>query len=479
MSLKIFLSHAWNDKDIAPFKAIEGELTESGYEVWVDKHQIDFGESITTHVEQGIRNADVVLVLWSRNAHASEAVQAEIEAATRLKKPLIACKVSDYEPGELECFRDRKYFSFDGPKLSVGLLHLSQYLARLRIKGSAAMQAHEGLQAQTAALNKMLAEMDDWAFRKEKGATGNAASSVYIARMLELGKNLVQTSDSGPEEKQRMLNFFDRVREISDKYPDPSQDALKCGKIAEAIDNADPHGQSRLLQGFKAILGQVPSTAQPKAPPVLQKPLLIQQIENHIRSVQQLPGSSQMLHQQLSRLVPPAEAAQAEAALNSMIEAVPQLLMAIAEAGDQAQVGHLLAPILQTAAGYFLQPQDLIPDHMGTLGLIDDTYLVHAFLYQINAEFAAQTGRPLVAVNIEQALQLMRAVLGPVISMQLDQAVLQSVQAVLQQAYAQQLAQWQQANGMSAVQPDPEQWSWGGTTEDEMARLSAKIGLSL
>jgi hypothetical protein len=146
-------------------------------------------------------------------------------------------------------------------------------------------------------------------------------------------------------------------------------------------------------------------------------------------------------------------------------------------AAQQGGVAHLVGPLIQQVAQYFLSEQDLIPDRSGTLGLLDDAYLAHAFLHQVNVAYAASTGHPLLPFDAAPAIQVLRALLGPQVSLQLDQWVTDGVGQAVAQSRFQQLQQWNgqfQGGGSRTGGPG----SWGGCWEDEMARMGAEMGIS-
>lgn len=161
----------------------------------MDKRGIEFGEEITPKLDAAIADSDLVLVLWSENAHRSKAVCHEIDTTVRLGKRLVPCKITDYDPGVYAALRDRKYLRFDA-QMDFGLLHLSQLMARLESAKNPALRDHAELQDQIAALNEALTEVEDSIARREKGVSGNAASGTYIHAMLEAGKKLIATSQA-------------------------------------------------------------------------------------------------------------------------------------------------------------------------------------------------------------------------------------------------------------------------------------------
>jgi len=242
MSLTILLSHAWQDKDLVTFKVIENTLRGDGYTVWVDKWEIEFGEKITPKLDEAIAASDVVLSLWSKNCGESPTCRHEIAAALNAGKPLVPCRLDEHDPAEHPDLKDRKYLDFrDSPELA--LLHLGQFLIRLRNRRHPAFQEHGDLQKQIAALNAALAEVEDSVYRRRMGISGNQASGAYIQSMLEAGKTLMENSaGTPPEEKTRIVEFMCRLQEIAFDHPDPQDDTLKKAKMRAAIDKVDPEG---------------------------------------------------------------------------------------------------------------------------------------------------------------------------------------------------------------------------------------------
>lgn len=82
--LKVFLSHANEDKKIV--RRISRDLTQSGIEVWIDETSIKPGQSIGRQLEDGLAEADYLLVLLSTSAISSKWVRREWEAKLHLSK---------------------------------------------------------------------------------------------------------------------------------------------------------------------------------------------------------------------------------------------------------------------------------------------------------------------------------------------------------------------------------------------------------
>ena len=76
--MQVFLSHNANDK--ADARLLATALVERGVSVWFDEWSIRPGESITAGIEAGLEGADVLVVVWSVNAAASNWVSSELRA---------------------------------------------------------------------------------------------------------------------------------------------------------------------------------------------------------------------------------------------------------------------------------------------------------------------------------------------------------------------------------------------------------------
>ena len=81
------------------------------------------------------------------------------------------------------------------------------------------------------------------------------------------------------------------------------------------------------------------------------------------------------------------------------IEHAPALMMVIEEAAARNGVLADVQPILSATENYFLMPDDIIPDHYGLVGLLDDAYLTHSLMEAISDQYKLQSGRSLLPVE--------------------------------------------------------------------------------
>lgn len=206
-------------------------------------------------------------------------------------------------------------------------------------------------------------------------------------------------------------------------------------------------------------------------------------------------------------------------ALGEYVARVPALIEAASAGAAATDQTARLNPVLHIACRVFLMEDDLIPASEGLYGLIDNAYLTVGVLEAASAEHAARTGKPLFDLNLSAANAGVRELLGPEQAAALD-ARLEEIKdheafrtAVKYAAIAAGVAVAAILLG-SALNSHPEAGrliargaarkfaggiggpdaaagavsdaasgvtggpgSWGACTEDEIARLTAEIGL--
>jgi len=134
--------------------------------------------------------------------------------------------------------------------------------------------------------------------------------------------------------------------------------------------------------------------------------------------------------------------AQQEDTLNfvkAYISETPDVIDAAFHAADQAGKLGELQPIFDTSFNYWAEQQDYIPDTLGLIGLTDDAYLTRMFMESISSLHAAQTGQPLLSIDLGPANRVMRGLIGEPIATSLDAAVGQTIAGQMIQAGLKQL----------------------------------------
>lgn len=178
---------------------------------------------------------------------------------------------------------------------------------------------------------------------------------------------------------------------------------------------------------------------------------LIQRAHQHEASTGQL---ARQLDSQLERLHPsirlPVEDAQGvlERFVAAYIEQVPELLEAADAVAREAGISAQIKPVLKIAEEYFLQPPALLDGHDGLDGLLDEAYLAHRLVEEMNDRYIGQFGQALIPMDTTVANLIAHQLIGEEFANQLDDAVHQTVEGLLNpsrfdpqllQAYREQL----------------------------------------
>lgn len=152
------------------------------------------------------------------------------------------------------------------------------------------------------------------------------------------------------------------------------------------------------------------------------------------------------------------------------IEHAPALMMIIEEAAATTGAQPDVQPILDATEDYFLAPGDVIPDHYGLVGLLDDAYLTHTLMEAISDRFKSQTGKSLLPIEAHEINTFIRRLIGePFVSM-LDEHVSTTLDGLSgEKNINRMLAVLAQMN-LSSL-PDP---IWGNAPVAEIA--GARIG---
>ncbi|MEC0090602.1 TIR domain-containing protein [Paenibacillus macquariensis] len=76
--MKIFISYSHEDIGIA--EKIVNHLKQAGHDIWIDKWKIEVGDNIINKINEGINNADAIIIIFSKNSLNSKWVLREFSA---------------------------------------------------------------------------------------------------------------------------------------------------------------------------------------------------------------------------------------------------------------------------------------------------------------------------------------------------------------------------------------------------------------
>ena len=117
--------------------------------------------------------------------------------------------------------------------------------------------------------------------------------------------------------------------------------------------------------------------------------------------------------------------------IDGYIRQVPDMLEAAQRVAEQADMRSQLRPVLKVAEAFFLQPPDLPADHSGMLALLDEAYLAHLLIEEVNDRYAAHGGGSLLPLDTTRANLIAHHLLGEPFANELDALVLRAVDGLL------------------------------------------------
>lgn len=150
--------------------------------------------------------------------------------------------------------------------------------------------------------------------------------------------------------------------------------------------------------------------------------------------------------------------------ISEYIEHALALMNLIEDAAANSGVQHDVQPILDATEDYFLTADDVIPDHLGLVGLVDDAYLTHKLMQAISDRYRSQSGESLLPLEPHDDNAFVRRLIGEPFVTILDDHVAATLDSLTVQQNIKRiliaLGQMKLSSG-----PDP---IWGNTRTTEI-----------
>ena len=193
------------------------------------------------------------------------------------------------------------------------------------------------------------------------------------------------------------------------------------------------------------------------------------------------PRSVMDLHKLLSEFAERAGAnpdektlAQGSYFICNYIEQVPYLLTVAWTSTKNVGLETEFKHILEMVESYWVEDDDVIPDNLGIIGLLDDAYCSLSSMQTLSDLYRMQSGKHLFPDDLTAANKIMRKIIGEPFATELDEIVSQAVAAArVREAVA------------SLASPEKQQlldsqatiWNHGPVSESSVSQLSG-LGLT-
>ncbi|MEB0039167.1 MULTISPECIES: hypothetical protein [unclassified Pseudomonas] len=164
---------------------------------------------------------------------------------------------------------------------------------------------------------------------------------------------------------------------------------------------------------------------------------LREQIQHALKHEADTGQLSRQLETQLPHLHPAIHVPELDAKgvltrfVAAYIELVPDLLDAANEVAIEAGIEAQIKPVLRIAEQFFLQPPAVLAGHEGLDSLLDEAYLAHRLVEEVNDLYITHFGQPLIPSNTTVASVIAHQLIGEAFANQLDEAVHHAVDEML------------------------------------------------
>ncbi|WP_122739249.1 hypothetical protein [Pseudomonas viridiflava] len=117
--------------------------------------------------------------------------------------------------------------------------------------------------------------------------------------------------------------------------------------------------------------------------------------------------------------------------VTAYIDLVPDLLDAAHEVAIEAGIEGQIKPVLKIAEHFFTAPPEIMQGHEGLDSLLDEAYLAHRLVEEVNDLYIKHFGQPLIPSNTTVASVIAHQLIGEQFANQLDEAVHHAVDQLL------------------------------------------------
>jgi len=122
------------------------------------------------------------------------------------------------------------------------------------------------------------------------------------------------------------------------------------------------------------------------------------------------------------------------------INQVPYMMKVAWTAASNVGLEKEMRAILEMVESYWAEGDDVIPDDLGAIGLLDDAYCSLSSLQAVSDHYQLQTGKHLFPDDLSEANQAMRRIIGEPYASELDRMVIRTMRSTGLIAAVQSLA---------------------------------------
>jgi hypothetical protein len=438
--VRVFVSHSWRDKSVAD--RLAADLEPLVDEVWLDVRNLRPGESIQTSIDAALGEMDLLVLVWTANAAASDGVAAELVTARRVGLDTIVCVHDTDDAGRPlappDPLGDVLAIDFAEPTLGFGrlcveLLH--------RLGAAAGVELGDG---DTHAFGEMGAVLDYVQHYREREGIGGDAHH-WVTRILTQLDEVQRRGAVVQERLEAGVELAQAAMEALSADPPDRHELEGLLVRASAAEADDP----ALMGQLRSLIEQTLATLEPSA-----QADVIELRDDQPADLS--PDDEHELRARLRDLIDAATIDEVVGHIRGYLGLASRFLPAL----DQLATATQSAAGRQVVAGlaaYLHEADDLLPDHLGLLGLLDDAWLINNVTYRLVESGVAPVQLfPADWATVATIDQLVLVLLPVPVRQALEHLLLQHLQLI-----AMEVQQYQPALGVDTA-------SVGGSWEDQM-----------
>jgi len=126
---------------------------------------------------------------------------------------------------------------------------------------------------------------------------------------------------------------------------------------------------------------------------------------------------------------PPEDLARGARFVLAYINQVPYMMTVAWTAASSVGLEREMRAILEMVESYWAEGDDVIPDDLGAIGLLDDAYCSLSSLQAVSDHYQLQTGKHLFPDDLSEANRAMRRVIGEPYASELDRMVIRTMKS--------------------------------------------------
>jgi hypothetical protein len=158
--------------------------------------------------------------------------------------------------------------------------------------------------------------------------------------------------------------------------------------------------------------------------------------------------------------------------VRNYVESVPGCISLVSAVSKRLGFYDYAAPFLNMAEDYFLSPPEELPEDGGLEALLDESFLAHRLLEEVNDHHIRHLQRPLLPVDMTEANIIVHHLLGDELATRLEQLVQYAAQQLLSREHV-----WERVRslpgGEAALPPKISSSNLAGAPQQIRLRLAS------